>query len=312
MNLHTDTNNVICTIFFNESEKLTIDTMNILPLKQEQIEADIASNNELLLKLQDKKLDGFIAEADNLPADLLPRESDASNSLNFNNGNLINDITKIIDSAASYPGFLSLMKNISKGHMRFDIEHAKKHYKKNLGLFVVSFSYSQQRFSNVLSFIDRNVVSLKLLKEIEEVLEEKSKKHTVSVLLSRKACVFKKRNAGAIFIDSEKNKTEDHHIFFTEMMRAVNIINATFIKESTKVVLILETLPSATCYIGLINILFRLCAMNKIIEQNAKAHKFGHLPFLSRFLKPSKPILFYSCEGYSELLNILYSIASKY
>jgi hypothetical protein len=290
MNLHSDTSigNVICSFDLNERKELTLQTIEVPPLQQEQIEESIASHFAMILVLKDKKFDSLNLEN--------------SDDLKITIEGIINTAT-----AMQCPGLLSMLKNISMCNINFYADSLQcSHYAETVGLLSVSSLNIREQFSDVFRFINKNTTISGMSKTIKEVVTEKSKKNIVSVSLTEKICINSKAmnvclvNCEEIY--EEQTIEESLIMFHTTIAKFANTINAflTISPANEQIKTIIIHAPDAT-HGSFMGILFTLLELNKIIEEKTKID--GESEF----------ILYYNCKGeHVRLARMLVEIANVY
>jgi hypothetical protein len=280
----TSISNVLCSFDLNEKKELTLETIEVPSLQQEQIDQEVNSHIETTKNIALERLDNIDLE------NLSDSESESI-------------IVNIVNVLIQYPGFASLIENIAKGNISFDVSAAKESYyhKTNESFSIILGQNEREQFDNVFLLINKNTTISGMSKTIEEFLEEKSKNNTVSVSLSDKASIVGKNML--IVHNAKPNVESTQKTLFNDLINIANIINSFLAKPSTKQ-RIKTIIISTPCYAKAVTtdvflkILFALFELNKMMSERAVMdveHKFN---------------LFYCFTGNcGKFLNILYKIS---
>jgi hypothetical protein len=294
MNLrHTNTNNVICALDVNEKKELTLETIEVPSLQQEEIEESISMNSKMLSTIKIAGLDDVSLE-------------------DLNNAKTV--IKNIIESGFIYPVFKDFLQNISTKQIRFDDSVITQQFiKANNPLSIMLFSEQENRgqFYDLFEVIHKETPIPRMSKTIEEFLEEKSKNNTVSVSFAEKAYGYGCKCA--LIINNAKINEEQtititrppSEIYFASLLEFTSIIDAYLAKfiviENIKSIIITPPCVGKLTSENFISILFTLFELSKMMNKRAKMDG------------ERKLTLFYHCnDKYHQLLDMLYDISKQY
>jgi hypothetical protein len=326
---HTDinVNNVVCAFDLNAGKQLNWQTIEVLPLQQEQIEEGITSNIKLLDELERKNLNDLKIKRTIVLDTNVEEDAESGGVAGCTTANLLGKtkasydfnledyrdlkirVENIINIAIKYPGFESLMKNIAKGNISFDMHVIDSSSHKTSDLLNITYfmeGKEQRQFSSVLDLV---IKKASISEEIEQILQEQSKENIVSVSLSSKVRNTIGEEVNLLLINSkeidEKNTKKAIKMFFVKTAKFTNIVNSFLTNfcasKQIKAVVVSVLYNRHVAYESFMGILFALLELNKIIEEAAKIDR------------ESKFTLFYDCDDeYSTILSILFEISKKY